>query len=235
MRIGWRWRRSRKRTRVRGGEANRVQRVRCTWKAFGIFYFRFAFLAFWLTDSLKHWHPALPLPRGMAWYILNIVPCKDGARWHYFDIYLHLAAASFSPFCISNDPQLSFVDWLCSLSVPLFLPSFVSCVLLLCAAMRSRKAKLIFSPHIQHILAMVLYMMYTYICFIYIHSLCTCRACYSVLLDYYAINICSLQLSLSLSHDYIEVTSTALNSTPKTRTPKAIYSSRLGRNLYNFN
>lgn len=118
-----------------------------------LFSFRFfGFLAHWQPEALTPCSPPRPcLPRGMAWYILNIVPCKDGARWHYFDIYLHLAAASFSPFCISNDPQLSFVDWLCSLSVPPFLLLlFVSGILLLCAAMRSRKAKLIFSPHISH-------------------------------------------------------------------------------------
>lgn len=196
------------------GEENRVQRMRCTWKAFGIFYFRFAFLAFWLTDSLKHWHPAIPLPRGMAWYILNIVPCKDGARWHYFDIYLHLAAASFSPFCISNDPQLSFVDWLCSLSVPLFLPSFGSCVLLLCAAMRSRKAKLIFSPHIQHILAMVLYMMYMYVLYIYTvyaHVVLAIVSCSTIMQSIYVVYSC-----LSVYHMII------LRSLrqPSTRPPK---------------
>lgn len=138
-----------------------------------LFSFRFfGFLAHWQAEALTPCSPPRPcLPRGMAWYILNIVPCKDGARWHYFDIYLHLAAASFSPFCISNDPQLSFVDWLCSLSVPLFLLLlFVSGILLLCAAMRSRKAKLIFSPHIQHILEEVLYMIYTFVCFIYVYT-----------------------------------------------------------------
>lgn len=141
--------------------------------AFSIFvslFWLFGSLTAWSTDTLHHPLPPC-FPRGMAWYILNIVPCKDGARWHYFDIYLHLAAASFSPFCISNDPQLSFVDWLCSLSVPLFLLLFfVSGILLLCAAMRSRKAKLIFSPHIQHILEEVLYMIYTFVCFIYVYT-----------------------------------------------------------------
>lgn len=153
--------------------------MRCTWKAFGIFYFRFAFLAFWLTDSLQHWHPLLPLPPplecdkwggvGRVWYILNIVPCKDDvARWHYFDIYLHLAAALFSPSCISNDPQLSFVDWLCALSVPLFPKSprpstpFVSRVLFLLCRHEVKESEIDFLP--THSRIHTLYVVwYTYV------------------------------------------------------------------------
>lgn len=117
----WRWR------SVRGGRGVRKSRAASALHMKSVWHFLFSFRFF---GFLAHWQPAALTPpaRHPDWvrcggYILNIVACKDdGARWHYFDIYLHLAAASFSPFCISNDPQLSFVDWLCALFVPLFLP-----------------------------------------------------------------------------------------------------------------
>lgn len=158
MRIERRWRKWRWRWRsVSGGRGVRKSRAASALHMKSVWHFLFSFRFF---GFLAHWQPAALTPpaRHPDWvryggYILNIVACKDdGARWHYFDIYLHLAAASFSPFCISNDPQLSFVDWLCALFVPLFLPPpFVSRVLFLLCRHEVKESEIDFLPtHSTH-------------------------------------------------------------------------------------